>query len=637
MALTDKQEEIISDVLQPLFQYLEKEVIVDIAKRIKNSLAYTRSAELKAESMQKLGYSPARIRKEAMKLLNSDAEFRKMVARNTLEYKKTVKKLLKDIEKEALKKKDEVLVDTANMSYFDDLRIWKEGGKELTDSSFLPQLIEAIQMQTAATLKNLTGTTGFKTMAGFEAMEDLYRRELDKAMIKVCTGTYTREQVVYEVVHDLASSGLRSIDFSSGYTMQLDTAVKLAMRTGAHQVSGKITDENILRSGENLIYVSKHWGARNTGVGHANHEQWQGKVYFVKEGHDYRAEANRIGQDYITDLWRATGYSIDGAHENDPLGLEGYNCRHRKYPWFLGISELPDDDPEPAPVIINGKEYDYYKMTQKMRSMEREIRALKREREAMKSLNMDTKEVQKKISSKIREYNDFCKDCKVNPQINRLRYDAGTSDLKKTYSYKQYKKLSGKERSAHSTNTGAKVYYDENRDYKIELPGYSNEINDSMSKASKQLAKLGSRDGYEHGVFVNLKTGEIDKIVTDELPTSVVPNYKYLRENPGVEVAFLHNHNTDTELSFPDVALLVNEKEINVVAAIRNDGIITVVKSSGVKSSQYLPLEYLDYKKQIEKELSEADGFIDPWKVEIKLRDKAIDDYVRNGMKTYGK
>ena len=441
MALTDKHLEIISDALLPLFQYLEREVIADVARRIKNSLAYTRTAELKAESMQRLGYSPAVIRKEAMKLLKADSEFRKMVAKNTLEHKKEVKKLLKDIEKEALKQKDRILSDTADISYFDDLRIWKEGGKELTDDSFLPQLVEAMQKQTAATLKNLTGTTGFKTMSGFEAMEDLYRRELDKAVIKVCTGTYTCEQVVYEGVHDLASSGLRSIDFSSGYTMQLDTAVKLAMRTGAHQVSGKINDENILRSGENLVYISKHWGARNTGVGHANHEQWQGKVYFVREGYDYSEEAKRIGQDRITDLWCATGYSVDGSHENDPLGMEGYNCRHRKYPWFLGISELPDEDPEPAPVIINGKEYDYYKMTKKMRSMEREVRALKREREVMKSLKMDTKEVQKKINSKIREYNDFCKDCKVNPQINRLRYEVGTSDLKKTKAWKDYRAI----------------------------------------------------------------------------------------------------------------------------------------------------------------------------------------------------
>ena len=51
MALTEAQKEIISDAIQPLFQYLEKEVIVDVARRIQKTLTYTRTAELQAMSM----------------------------------------------------------------------------------------------------------------------------------------------------------------------------------------------------------------------------------------------------------------------------------------------------------------------------------------------------------------------------------------------------------------------------------------------------------------------------------------------------------------------------------------------------------------------------------------------------------
>lgn len=437
--LTDEQLEIISDALIPLFQYLESAVIADVAKRIQGSLSYMRTAELEAENMQRLGYSPARIRREAMKILNADPEFRKMVAKNTLEHKREVKKILREILKSAQRSKKEVLGDAAMLSQISDLHIWKEGGKKLTENSSLSQLVEAIGRQTDDTLENLTGTTGFKTMSGYEAMASLYRRELDKAMIKVCTGTFSQEQVVYDTVHDLANSGLRTIDFSSGRSMQLDTAVKLAVRTGAHQLAGKITDANIQKTGENLVYVSKHWGARNTGTGHANHEQWQGRVYFIKEGTDYSEEAKRIGQDRITSLWYATGYSVDGTKENDPLGLYGYNCRHRLYAWFEGISDLPSEDPEPQPVTINGKTYDYYAISQKMRAKEREIRNLKREREALKALEMDTKEVSVKIKQKIRSYKEFCDVAKVKPDINRLRYECGTSDLSKTEAWKKYR------------------------------------------------------------------------------------------------------------------------------------------------------------------------------------------------------
>ncbi len=437
--LSDEQLEIISEALQPLFQYLEKEVIVDIVRRIQKTLSYSRTAELQALSMKKLGYSPARIRKEAMKILNADPEFRKQVAKNTLAYKREVRDIINEITKEAYKANNEIVADAGTMAWISDLSVWKDAGKPLTDDSYLPQLVKAFAEQTAGELKNMTQTTGFKTMGGYESIKNVYRNELDKAVVKICSGTFSQDKVVRDVVHNLAQSGLRSIDFDSGYSMQLDTAARVAIRTGCHQLSGKVTDKNIEKTGVNLVYVSRHRGARNTGIGHANHERWQGKVYYVKPGKDYREEARRIGQDYIMDLWYATGYSVDGAHENDPLGLDGYNCRHNRHPWFEGASTFPPghSEPDPKPVAVNGKVYDFYAMTQKMRAMERGIRALKREKEALDALGMDTTEIKAKIKRKTAEYRDFCRACGVPSSTTKLRYECGTSDLKKTEAWKQ--------------------------------------------------------------------------------------------------------------------------------------------------------------------------------------------------------
>ena len=578
--LTEAQLEIISDALIPLFQYLEHEVIVDVASRIKNSLTYSRTAEIEAQRLQKLGYSPARIRKEAMKLLNSDAEYRKMVAKNTLEHKKAVKKILREIIKNAQKANADIMKETADLTYLDDLRIWKQGGKTLTDCSYLPQLVDAMRQQTSDELKNLTQTTGFKTMSGFEAVENLYKRELDKAMIKICTGTFSREQVVYDVVHNLANSGLRTIDFASGYSMQLDTAVKLATRTGAHQIMAKVMDANIAGTDENLVYVSKHWGARNEGTGHANHEQWQGKVYYIKDGNDYSEEAKRIGQERITSLWYATGYSADGAKENDPLGLHGYNCRHKHYVWFENISELPKEEPEPKTVPINGKTYDYYKMSQKMRSMERTVRALKREREALNKLGMDTKELNVKIKQRIRDYEQFCDTCKVKPDVNRMRYECGTSDLKKTEAWKLYGESCGAKNS--DRNTGEIVHYDEKNDYSISVSGYGKNVNNGLSKAARKVAELGEKDGCEHMYLVDLQNGNLDYYETNGLPNEVGYNFwKKLKENTEKRYAFIHNHNTDGMLSETDIRTLMTEKQIPIMVAVRNDAVIYIAERSG--------------------------------------------------------
>ena len=188
---------------------------MDIARRIQKTMTYTRTAELQAHSMSELGYSPARIRKEAMKLLTSDPEYRKAVAKNTLEYKREIRDIINNITKEAYKANDEIVAGAGNMAWIDDLSVWKQNAKELTDNSFLPRLVEMFSEQTAGALKNMTQTTGFKTMNGYEAVENTYQRELDKAIIKVCSGTFSRDKVIQDTVHNLAQSGLRSIDCAS--------------------------------------------------------------------------------------------------------------------------------------------------------------------------------------------------------------------------------------------------------------------------------------------------------------------------------------------------------------------------------------------------------------------------------------
>ena len=147
--LSEEQLEIISETIAPLFQYLEHEVIVDIARRIAKTLTYSRTAELQAMSMADLGYSPARIRKEAMKILNADPEYRKAVAKNTLEYKREIRNTINDITREAYKANDDIVAGAGNMAWISDLAVWKSVGKELKDHSFLQQLVDAFAAQTA--------------------------------------------------------------------------------------------------------------------------------------------------------------------------------------------------------------------------------------------------------------------------------------------------------------------------------------------------------------------------------------------------------------------------------------------------------------------------------------------------------
>lgn len=403
-------------------------------------MKYTRTAENMAVSMYRLGYSPAYIRKEAMKRLNADAKFRKEVAKNTLEYKKEIAKLIQKIENDAAKAGDKILAGAGDMSWYSDLAVWKQAGKELnTSRSKLNLLVEGIAAQTGNELKNLTRSMGFKTKSGFTSVENLYRNELDKAIIKIVTGTFSQDQVVQETIRNLAKSGLRTVAYGNR-AEQLDVAVSRAVRTGAHQITGQIQNQNMMSSGENLVYVAEHAGARNTGTGIANHEEWQGKVYYIKPGKDYSEEAKRIGQQDIKDLWECTGYSVDGAHPNNPLGLFGYNCRHLYHPWWEGISEFPKKAQPKPDKMWEGKRLDFYAQTQQARAYERNIRNLKREREAYLNTGQDDTEIKKKLSEAERKYKLFCEKMEMPVRTSHTRYESGTADITKTKAYQEYQK-----------------------------------------------------------------------------------------------------------------------------------------------------------------------------------------------------
>ena len=498
--LNNEQLDLIADVIRPLYQSLEQDVIYDIARRIKKTLTYTRTAELMVMEMEKLGYSPSKIRSEAMKVLRADKEFQKVVEENTLEYKKEVKKLIQKIEKEAERAGNTIVAEAGDMAWIDDMRVWESAGKKLTDNSYLAVLQSAFAEQTAMELKNLTRSTGFKAVSGFESLENAYRRELDKAVLKICTGTFSQEKVLRDVVRELSKSGIRTVDYSSGRTMQIDTAAKLALRTGCHQISVKIHDQNIMNTGENLVYVTEHWGARNEGAGIENHEEWQGKVYFIKPGTDYSEEAKRIKQDRIMDIWYSTGYSPDGTHVNNPLGLHGYNCRHLHMVWFEGSSSLPEKNPRPEPKVINGKKYDYYHMTQKCRSMERGIRALKKEMIARERLGLSTDEIKARISEKTREYRAFCDSCNIPRNTTNLRVDMDVVSISKSKAYQEYAKLqSGALNDKNDPlfikrNQHAERYYEEIRNRK------SSYVVDRLAK-NAGLSKGTAQDIYEH-VFI---------------------------------------------------------------------------------------------------------------------------------------
>lgn len=404
-ALSEEQIEILADkYIIGLYQQMEDEVIADIARRVKATGRYTETAELMAKDMIEQGYSADKIRTAVMQSIRADKDYQMAVAENTLKAKQEIQDIIDKTVAKAKVQGKELIAQAGSMAWNNDLSMWEEQGEDLKQPNSMSQLIKAAQKQTVGELKNLTRSMGFKNvLLGTTGVKGMYQREMDLALLKVCTGTFSYDAAVDECIHRMAQSGLRTIDYASGKSYQLDTAARMCVRTGMSQLSGKITEANLQQSDHDLVITSQHMGSR------PEHAVWQNKVF------SYSGKSKKY-----PDFVKETGYGT-------VTGLKGANCTHDFYPYWEGASVVPDNVTVPEPKVIDGKKYTYYQMTQQQRKMERQIRATKREIEAQNIVGGDVTVLKNKLSRQMDQYVSFSDKAELRPKENRLRIIAGTS------------------------------------------------------------------------------------------------------------------------------------------------------------------------------------------------------------------
>lgn len=404
-ALSEEQIEILADkYIIGLYQQMEDEVIADIARRVKATGRYTETAELMAKDMVEQGYSADKIRAAVMQSIRADNDYQMAVAENTLKTKQEIQDIIDKTVAKAKVQGKELIAQAGSMAWNNDLSMWEEHGEDLKKPNSMSQLIKAAQKQTVGELKNLTRSMGFKNVLfGTTGVKGMYQREMDLALLKVCTGTFSYDAAVDECIHRLAQSGLRTIDYASGKSYQLDTAARMCVRTGMSQLSGKITEANLQQSNHDLVITSQHMGSR------PEHAVWQNKVF------SYSGKSKKY-----PDFVKKTGYGT-------VTGLKGANCTHDFYPYWEGASVVPDNVTVPESKVIDGKKYTYYQMTQQQRKMERQIRATKREIEAQNMVGGEVTALKNKLSRQMDQYVSFSDKADLRPKENRLRVITGTS------------------------------------------------------------------------------------------------------------------------------------------------------------------------------------------------------------------
>lgn len=360
---------------------LEMRIMEDIIRRIRINDEITRSADWQIYRLVQIGES-----------------------------KRVIKKSIKDTLELSAKEISHLYKDVIRQGYARDESLYKAKGKPMIkfeDNAELQQLIQATIRQTKEQMVNITQTLGFAIEMGgktvFTPLSEYLQKTLDTAVLEVANGTFDYNTTLKRVVSEMTKSGLRTVDYASGWSNRIEVAARRALMTGVTQVTSHINERNAAELGTDKFEVSWHSGAR------PSHAEWQGRVYTKKQ-------------------------LVDICGLGTGPGLMGWNCYHSYYPFIEGVSDRTYTDEqleemnsrENKPREYLGKKYTVYEATQRQRQLETLMRA---QRQKIKLLDKggaspdDLQTAQIKYQETMRQYKLFSKAMNLPQQRERIYLD----------------------------------------------------------------------------------------------------------------------------------------------------------------------------------------------------------------------
>lgn len=364
--------------LEKLYSELEWRIMQDIIRRLKINGEITRSADWQLYRYYELGES-----------------------------KKAIKQAIKDALDLSDHEVNRLYSDTIASGYARDKALYMAAGKEFVpyaENFVLQQMVSAIKEQTLGELKNITQSLGFaKNVNGklqFTELAGFYQKTLDAAMLDITSGAFDYNTVLRRTIETMTNSGLRTVDYASGWSNRVEVAARRALMTGITQIAGKINEQDAEELGTEYFEISWHADARPT------HQIWQGRVYSKKELE-----------------------TVCGLGTGD--GLAGWNCRHSYFPFIPGISVRAYTDEEldrlnakeNLPKEWNGKQYTSYEASQKQRRLETTMRAQRQKIKLLKEGGASKEELmaaKSRYRKTMNDYVEFSEAMELPQQRERL-------------------------------------------------------------------------------------------------------------------------------------------------------------------------------------------------------------------------
>lgn len=545
---TPEELESMPIAIEKLFKDLQLRVMSDVVRRLVNVQDISASADYQMSRLYELGKSKEEIQRLVQETLDKSNE-----------------------------EIDSIFTDIIQSGYARDNKLYTAVGRDFIpykENKPLQQLVKAMQKQTKDGCRNITQSMGFavKQPDGkltFKPIARYYQDTLDKAVTDITSGGFDYNTVLNRTVSEMTNSGLRTVDYASGWSNRVNVATRRAVMTGVRQVTAKISEDNAEKLETEYFEVSWHRGAR------PSHQEFQGKVYSREE------------------LVSVCGL---GTVE----GLGGANCYHSYDPFVMGISERKYTDEwldeqnakENTPVEYNGKEYTVYEATQRQRSLESTMRA---QREKIKLLEEGNADDDSIIAAKARyfktsdEYVRFSKAMDLPQQRERVFIDGkGRISNKPVAKSAESGIIREQDKKPITKITDQTI----NCVPKVSIPQYSEEELLFIQEQHKELLRVAKNENNSNEVAFVLKNNFKSKDVILGSETGV--EFGTLS---GRDLFVMHNHPRNSSFSFDDLVEFIGNKSIKSLSIVKNNAGVEVL----TKNKDYNTLNLLTELSRLEK------------------------------------
>ncbi|MDR3316098.1 MAG: phage minor capsid protein [Coriobacteriales bacterium] len=322
--------------------------------------------------------------------------------------------------------------------------------------------------------------------------------------------------------------------------------------------------------GHDLVFTSAHFGAR------PEHEVWQGKAFSLS---GRKLEGGVV----YPDFYQATEYG-------QITGIYGVNCRHSHGPYYAGITELPTIEETRDGLTSD----EYYKLTQKQRTMERRIRNTKSDIAQLERAGVSSAQKRLVLGQQQHRLYTFTKQNNLVRQAKREKaYGIGAQPRALRVDPRPNKAVA---REAFVPNaklhTGYEVDYDvvNSQAFHKKFEGlteFSRPVREAAYKQSGRLLRETNGKPYERAIVINAKTGAfvLDTFEHETVKFSVGFTEKEFRkmaaEPNGVLV--LHNHPNGSRPSPQDIITNAKNDFIKGGMTIGHDGYVYYFASDNLE------------------------------------------------------